>query len=249
MCTPPYTGQDDLVCIAKSCLSSVGLMPLPLLFFVFASQLAPAPPPLPAPAQAPSHLRWPGGEQTIERLAIEVERSAERGDPRTLGRLYRLWNWDRLLEHSQRVERSVLQVKSARGAPPLARAHATHLAAQLAFRKGDLDRARALFSEIGLITDVALIGPFDNSAGQGHETQAPPELGGRIDQPVAGKSRTVRWRKIGPVAPHGVLELSHLVAPSSEASVYVAMAVEADRPTPAAIRTGSIDQLRVFLDG
>jgi cellulose synthase operon protein C len=185
----------------------------------------------------------------MDRLADELERSAERGDPRTLGRLYRLWNWDRLLEAPARTQRAVLAVKNAKSTPALARIHASHLAAQLAFRAGDIARAQTLFAEVGLITDVHLIGPFDNAAGQGHEAHGPPEDGGRPDQLVAGKSRAVSWRRIEGVAPHGVLELSYLVSPSSEASAYVAVVVDSDRQTQAAVRTGSVDQLRVFLDG
>ncbi len=143
----------------------------------------------------------------------------------------------------------MLHVRSAKSTPPLARAHATHLAAQLAFKAGDVDRAASLFAELGLITEVELIGPFDNSAGQGHGARGPPEEGGRFADPVAGKTRSVRWHRVEGVAPHGVLELSHLVSPSSEASAYVAVVVDADRDTKAAVRTGSVDQLRVFLDG
>lgn len=225
---------------------------------LLATQLAAPPPPkepapggtilpLPEAQPAPEAVRWAGSDRVIDRLAAEVERAAERRDPRLLGLLYRLWNYDHLVDHPERVAQAVAKVLGARGIAPLAKAHAAYLAAQLARTRGDEETARVLLDEVGLIRDAMVIGPFDNSAGQGHEARTPVEDGGRLDQPVDGKVRPVTWRHVKGLSPHGVLELSQLVSPSAEASAYVAVVVEADAPTPAAIRTGSVDQLRVFL--
>lgn len=202
---------------------------------------------LPAAKPAPAALRWTGSGQMIDRFAREVERAAAKKDPRLLGLLYRLWNFDHLLDHPERVARAIEVVRATPGVPPLPRAHATYLAAQLALSRGDPAGAEKMLDEIGLVRTAMVIGPFDNSAGQGHETRTAVEDGGRLDQPVDGKVRPVKWRHVEGLAPHGVLELSHLVSPATEASAYVAVVVEADRPTRAAIRTGSVDQLRVFV--
>jgi tetratricopeptide (TPR) repeat protein/transglutaminase-like putative cysteine protease len=201
---------------------------------------------LPAPGPAPPELAWRGVRATIDAIAVRAEAAARSTDPRALALLYRLWNFDLLLEETDRVQVAVERVRTS-ARDPILRAHATYLAAQLALRRGDTDEAKRRVAEIGLVTEAMVIGPFDNSAGRGHDTRWPPEERQTFDGEVPGKAHPVRWRPITGLAPFGVIELSEILHPSSEASAYVAFAVEASRTTDAAIRTGSVDQLRVFL--
>ena len=211
-----------------------------------ASRPSPAVADLPAPTRAPAALRWPGAQEMIERLATAVERDAGAGDW-ALARLYRLWNLNRLLDRSARVDRA-LTVAIAKGTP-LVSHHARFLQATLQRRSGKIDEARTHLEHLGLITDGWLIGPFDNAAGAGHETQFAPETEIDLAAELQSRGRPVRWRRLRGLAPDGVIELSHLLPAAEEATAYVAVVAHAQRQTDATLRTGSTDALRVWLNG
>lgn len=204
--------------------------------------------PLPAPSSAPKNSAWPGATHAFEALAKEAERAAETRSPLALGLIYRMWNGNSLVERPARAKQSLEAIAATRHLDPLVRAHAQHLLSQVLELEGKLDQSRALVSKIGLVTSAFLIGPFENSAGQGHDEPFPPETAIELDRALEGKAHAVRWHQIEGLAPHGVFELSQLVYPSSEATAYVMVALEAKRPSQAALRIGSVDQLKVFLN-
>ena len=237
------------------------MIPLPMYAGVLALQLVAAPAeaeagapleltaPLPAATSAPAPSRWSGAAARLEQVATTAEQAAGRSDPTALGHLYRLWNLQWLVEDAERVNASLERIRREKRATPLVRAHATHLAAQLARRRGDLDGAHALAREIGLLDRAVLIGPFDNAAGRGHDESYPPESGEGFDEPVPGKATLVSWREVTALAAHGAFELASLVHPASEATAYVAAVIEVPARTNAALRTGAADQLRAFVNG
>jgi tetratricopeptide (TPR) repeat protein len=204
---------------------------------------------LPHAQPAPKDARWNGTNATIEALAQKLEKAAESKSPLTLGHLYRLWNMNTLLEQHRRVHQALEAVAAKKNLDPLVRAHVDFLLASCQAREGKLDEANKAIERAGLAREAMLIGPFENSAGQGHDEAYPPEVEIKLDQAIDGKAHAVRWRPIAHLAEHGVFELSHLVAPSSEATSYVLVAVESAKPVQAALRTGSQDQLKVFLNG
>ncbi len=202
--------------------------------------------PLPPAGPAVEANRWPGATSMIDRLASEAERDASAGDW-VLARLYRLWNINHLLGRPQRVQRA-LSVLSRRGSP-LVRAHAQYMQATLHRRAGALREAAQNIDDLGLITDGWVVGPFGNSTGGGHDTAYPPEA--EIDPTDSFESdgRPLRWRRLRGLAPHGAIELSSLLATAEEATAYVAVIAQSDRRRAVALRTGSGDALKVWVNG
>ncbi|MEO1337620.1 MAG: hypothetical protein AAFV29_18395, partial [Myxococcota bacterium] len=201
---------------------------------------------LPPPRPASAQQRWTSAPKVIDALARAAESDASRGDW-ALARMYRLWNFNRLLSVPGRVGQALDTI--AKRGTPLVRDHARFLQADLHRRANRLDQARTTIGELGLLTDGWLIGPFDNAAGGGHQAVYTPENGVELTAKVAAKGRTLSWRRLEKVASDGVIELSALLPQGNEASAYVAVAVEADRQVRAALRTGSADSLKVWING
>ena len=212
-----------------------------------AASSRPALEPLPAAQPAPETGRWTSAAAVMDRLANDAEKAARGNDPLALARLYRMNNLDRLVYQPDRVDAALARIAEARD--PLVRDHARYFAARRQRRRGDLDASRATVRALGFLTTGQWIGPFDNAAGRGHGEVYPPEVGAGFDEPVRGKAHLVEWRSLEGLAPDGHVELSHFNSPSNEATAYVAAVIEAPRRTNAALRTGSVDQLRVFVNG
>ncbi|MCK6546117.1 DUF3857 domain-containing protein [Myxococcota bacterium] len=205
--------------------------------------------PLPEPAPASASQRWRGSDVELDALASAAESAAKQKSPLTLGRIYRLWNVDKLLERPARVARALDEILAVRGLDPIVDAHARALRAELLRREGKLAEARALVAPLGLVERAMIVGPFENSAGAGHAEAFGPEATLGLDETFEGKAHAVRWRELAGLADTGVFELSALVSPSSEATAYVLVAIRAEKPVTAALRVGASDQLAVFLDG
>ena len=214
-----------------------------------AALIAAAPPPLPAPAPAPAQKRWPGAARALDDAADQAVTAATRGDRTALARVYRLWNLSAMIDRPDQVAKALDAIIAARRVDPLTRAHALYLRADLLLRAGLVDEAARARRELGLVTDAQLIGPFDNSAGNGHGAQHPPELALDLDGETAGMSHPLRWRSIAGLAPFGVIELSELLRPSRNATAFALFAVSVPAPVRAAIRVGATDQVKVFVDG
>lgn len=201
---------------------------------------------LPAPTPAPAKARWPGSDPLMTELAQKATASARQKDPLALARLYRLWNFHQLVDRPEVLTQALQGIR--KDAAPLVRDHATFLLAERLRAAGRGEEASALVAELGLIGEFSLIGPFDNSAGRGHEEVYGPERGEGL-QPIRGKAGFVRWRSVERAAPDGVLPLASLLEPSNEATAYVAVVLTCERRVDVALRVGSVDQLAVFLDG
>lgn len=200
---------------------------------------------LPGPKPAPDARRWVGADGVMKRLAEQAEAAAKRADDTALARLYRLTNIERLV-HRPEIVRPALDV-IAKTRDPLVRDHAQYLIARDDRRRGELEVSRKTIAELGFLTGGLLIGPFDNATGRGHDEIYAPEIS--FDTPVRGKSHAVAWNALEGLVPDGHVELARLVSPSNEATAYVAAVLESKRRTKIALRTGSIDQLRVFVNG
>ena len=129
---------------------------------------------LPAPHAAPSGSRFPGSEATVNRLAREAEIAAQKGDATGISRLYRLWNWNRLLERREALVRALETIAVAPRVEPLTRAHAKYLLAMERAKDGRTDEADRLIDEVGLIRRAFIAGPFDNASGRGFSERLAP---------------------------------------------------------------------------
>jgi len=222
------------------------------LAILLATQLASSERPadaLPTAAAAPAELRWPGAPAHVDRLAQAVIRSAKTGDPWTLARLLRLENFRHLHDAPEAIERASEAIINTKRVDALTRDHAHYVQAQLRVRQGREQQAQDHLESIQVVRSGWLLGPFDNPAGAGHDTAYGPELSADPNEPTATRAGPSGWRSLEGLAAHGVLELSHLLHPANEATAYVAVALRAQRRTKAALRSGSSDALKVWVNG
>jgi len=136
-------------------------------------------------------------------------------------------------------------------AHPLVAAQAAWLLARLYEQRGGTREAEAQRAPLGLLSHVAVIGPF----GQGRAsfaTSFPPEEERAlpdIGRSYPGKTRDVAWRSGDAAVRDGVLYLDGLIRPGQNAVAYVAAAVHSDRDRAAAFRIGSPGPVKVWING
>lgn len=202
-----------------------------------------------APANAAGTNVWTGSAATIDTLAARTEKAAKDKSPLALGLLYGLWNMNRLIDQPERVERALSAIIETPKVDPLLAAHAHFALSTLAMKRGDLEKSQRHIDAVGLVKRAMILGPFENSAGVGHDEAFAPETELKLEETTPGKGHALAWREITVLADSGIFEISSLIYPSAEGSAYVLVALEANAPLEAALRTGSIDQLKVFLNG
>ncbi|MCC7384102.1 MAG: DUF3857 domain-containing protein [Deltaproteobacteria bacterium] len=205
--------------------------------------------PLPPPTRAADPDRWAGADAEMERVARAAELAAEQGDPLALARLYQLTNEGTVLERPARLDAALEKIRRAPNADALTRAHAAHRLAEALESRGQLAESDAILAELGLLRDALILGPFQNTGGSGHQERHPPETRIDLEAAVPGKDRAVRWHSIGASAARGVVHPAALLHGAADATAYLLFAVEAAGETRAALRTGSSDALKVFLNG
>ncbi|MCA8922695.1 MAG: DUF3857 domain-containing protein [Planctomycetes bacterium] len=118
-------------------------------------------------------------------------------------------------------------------------------------RLGRLEEARADEASLGFVSTFALVGPFDNERGTGFSSPGPVEA-----QPFdfnarfPGKGREVGW-KLQPVAspPQGMIDLDALFTPNDQALAYALTALYAEQDTEVALRWGSDEASRLWVNG
>lgn len=114
---------------------------------------------------------------------------------------------------------------------------------------GRIEEAAALRDRLGYLTDLQLVGPFDNERGVGLSTAYPPEQGVDLTAIHAGKEREVRWRRV-PVEPlDGRIQLDGLLRPTEQAVAYLATALWTAEARPVVLRIGSSSPVHVFHAG
>ncbi len=130
----------------------------------------------------------------------------------------------------------------------LTKDHARYILAQLRRSQGRTEDQARLLAQLGLARSGFMLGPFDNSAGSGHAEAFGPEIAGGPNDTMLGRGARVAWRDFNGLAPHGVIELSHLLTPASEACAYVAVCVRVPRNTRAALRLGATDAVKAWVN-
>ena len=114
------------------------------------------------------------------------------------------------------------------------------------------DAASELWLPLGHLLQWRVLGPFDNERGASFSQPLGPEAGGQIVSPgveFEGKKRRIRWRTLPALPRAGQVELGALFRPNDEALAYAATFVRAPAATPAAIRFGSNDGFRLWVNG
>ncbi len=127
--------------------------------------------------------------------------------------------------------------------------------------QGGIDGAANIWEPLGFLSSWWLAGPFDNERGGGFSTAYGPEeddqaaaAAGKLSRPdpersYPGKVRPVAWRKLPATPIAGLVDLDGLLRPNDEALAYLLTHVESDREQAAALRLGSDEGFRVWVNG
>jgi tetratricopeptide (TPR) repeat protein len=122
------------------------------------------------------------------------------------------------------------------------------LAAEL--HAGEAAAAATRTRDLGFLTQWWIAGPFDNERGGGFDRAYEPETKVDLEARYDGKKREIGWRRV-PVEspPGGVIDLDAMVRPNDQVLCYAVTAVFADRPQTLALRLGSDEAFKVFVNG
>ncbi|MDY0059297.1 MAG: hypothetical protein RBU45_05765, partial [Myxococcota bacterium] len=224
----------------------LGLLP------VTAQGLPPAAPPraplAPLPA-APAAGGFHEGE--VQRLLQRLE--ARRLLPEAYALLIRLWEERSRLADPDGL-RPVLAAFAARhDLPPLLRSWASWYLAAAEQRVGRFDEARRQLAALGFPPDWRVLGPFQNHGGSGFDEPYLPELEARGGEPpapsYAGVEGDIRWRTLPGLGALGRVDLAPLFARADEVLAYLEVGFALPAGGPIALRVGSADGVKVFVDG
>jgi tetratricopeptide (TPR) repeat protein/transglutaminase-like putative cysteine protease len=140
-------------------------------------------------------------------------------------------------------------------ASPVLKAHALWFLAEVDRAEGNLLGADEKYRRLGLVTDWLVIGPFDNEGKSGFDAVYPPEeeaaAGGAIDLSAAydGKERKVRWRRYPAGLGSAFVELAAVFRPRVNVAAYALVLVNSPVEQEAALRFGTDDAVKIWLDG
>ena len=106
-----------------------------------------------------------------------------------------------------------------------------------------------LASELGVLRDFWLLGPFANERGAGYRNALPPEQAIDLDGVSPGMRRPVRWRRLPTLGGGWDVPLDHVLQPSEQALAYLATSLHVQAATDVALELGSTGSVRVFCNG
>lgn len=114
--------------------------------------------------------------------------------------------------------------------------------------------AGAAWKDLGFLQNWQVIGPFDNERGSQFLTELGPEKGLELGAPYLearhdGKKRPVAWRRLPRALLAGTVDFSALFVPNEQCLAYAMTHVEAGAAVDAALRLGSDEGLRVWVNG
>jgi hypothetical protein len=121
---------------------------------------------------------------------------------------------------------------------------------QIAKRLKDLKAPVDLTRHFGFITRWQLIGPFDNTAGQGFKKAFPPETRVGLAAPLEGKkTKQLRWVDHETTQAYGMVDLNTALGKHMGATAYAHAVVSSPKDQPVQLRAGSNNAVKLFLNG
>ena len=125
--------------------------------------------------------------------------------------------------------------------------------AQILTEQDKTQEARLYWSRMGFVPEDAwyVIGPFENELGEGFDAQYPPEEDIEFDAEyeVAEGAVKVRWEKQTDGVDDGYVDFLEIFEPDQLTVAYAWTKVMAEEAGEVQLRTGSDDQMKVWLNG
>lgn len=104
-------------------------------------------------------------------------------------------------------------------------------------------------THFGFITAWQVIGPFDNTAGQGFDVAYPPESNVDISAELAGKGQVVKWKPATTQEDFGTVDLNETLGKHKDAVAYATAEFESDREQTVEFRIGCPTANKLWLNG
>jgi len=171
------------------------------------------------------------------------------GTPQALLRLYAIDGLKRMAAWDGRARAAYTWVVHEPGASPVLKAHALWFLAALDQAEGNGLGAAEKHRRLGLITDWLVIGPFDNEGKSGFDEVYPPETETNLAAAYPGKEREVRWRRYPAGLGSAFVELGAIFRPRVQVAAYALALVYSPVEQEAALRFGTDDAVKIWLDG
>jgi len=204
---------------------------------------------LPAPAGAVQAGSW----HEREMARIEKALLADRESPRAFVELQRAWYLRYGLADDARILALFESVSQDPAARALLRDHAAWDRAALATRANEVTDAERRIAALGFPSDCAVVGPFENLGNAGLAEPFGPEdallRGSAANVVFEGAEGDVRWRVLTSLGHLGRIDLGGLLVRDEDAAAYVQVAAYVPAGADAALRLGSDDSVRVWLNG
>jgi hypothetical protein len=107
-----------------------------------------------------------------------------------------------------------------------------------------------LAAHLGFIRTWHLVAPFDNHNGVGFAAVYPPEKGVDLAAVYKGKGgKEARWAVHTTDSPYGAVNLNKALGKQKGTVAYAFAAVESPTARPVQVRVGSINAVKIFLNG
>ncbi len=161
-------------------------------------------------------------------------------------------DWAEDYEHHQRKQLADAIIAYEKALESEPDAVAVHLKlAELYRQQGNEAESRKHYNATGFLDDDAwmIIGPFDNTAGNGFNSEYPPEKEMDFTGEYAGNEGSVKWFKPKRGRIDGFVDLAALLGRVNWAVAYAATSVQSPETRQVQLRIGSDDDIKVWLNG
>ncbi|MBM4045993.1 MAG: hypothetical protein FJ279_12825, partial [Planctomycetes bacterium] len=201
-----------------------------------------------APAPGAFAIHLPGSEEAEFQWHRE-QLEADLRKPEALLHLNEVFASRPYVRQPEQVRQCLERTAANAQAPDLLKGHAIWFLSILDMEVGRLSDATARRKALGFVCDWLFIGPFDNENKAGFATPYPPEGKIALDQTYPGKQNEVRWRSGHGLFPFGEVYLHDVLRPAETVVGYALTFIHLPEPRDVAIRVGSDDAIKVFIDG
>jgi tetratricopeptide (TPR) repeat protein/transglutaminase-like putative cysteine protease len=169
--------------------------------------------------------------------------------PRSVVHAYQCFELRDRLSEPEDLERLLGDLLKSAVSCAVLKSHAEWFQASIELDRAELSRAKSRLRNLGFLFDWWVIGPFDNEGKSGFDRVYPPEGEINFSASHQGKERKVAWRPFPPINEYGYQDFSAIYRPNLQVCAYAVAGLESDREQQAAVRLGSDDAIRVWLNG